>query len=380
MLLQTKIISGFSNVMEAGLWSKKYTFNGVDITVLQLEPQKGFWLGSAIDPKFPQDVNSFNDTNTIAARIGHGIRVTDLSAISEYTNIVPLKILYVLGGTNLFFQKADVVFYQNKYYHKPIDPNSRWYNLPLCFFWQDRSGHFGINLLKPHSGKINFSSDLNIAASGRPVLLNGVKLDLYQPLTSNGFSPAEYFFLEDSRDARHLVKLPKVKDNSKERNKYFLGMEDFGENSELLIAAREGLPITIPYKKESFNTEDLYDGLQQCYSSERWQLDTERAEVHFPHGLDKNKYPHNVLAVDWSNNACLIQFHSKSGQEGVTIEELQDYLVKLNIKSAIVTSNGLDVFVYDVQRNKYFSHSRDLNNVLAKKDRPAQHLLFIYEN
>jgi hypothetical protein len=360
MLLQTKIISfGFAEAEKDGLSSQRLPHTEPPITLLKLNAGSGFRLGSAVDPQYPRDVNSASGTNIAAAELGHGIPVTDLNAIFKYTGIVPPKIHYVLGGTNLFWQKADAVYYQNKFYRKPISFESRWHSQPLYFFSQDSSGQFGINLFKPYLGKPSFPPDLNIAVSGRPVLLNGKKLDLYNPLASNGLSPAEYFFLEDDRDARHLVKLPIIKD--KEGEKHFLGMEYFKENPEQLIAARQSLPITISYKDkmELFDAEEIKLGLLSCYPAvpQRWQLDTKRAEIYFPSGLDKNKYPHNVLAVDGQNNAYFIQFHGLSGRQGVTIEELQSNLLdlKLDIQAALITSNGLDVFLYDVRNRLYFS-------------------------
>ncbi|GBR75979.1 hypothetical protein NO2_0599 [Candidatus Termititenax persephonae] len=379
-MLQAKTIGfGFektkTNDLAAEILSNTIPF----ITSLKLPAGTGFRLGSVFDPNYPKNVNSSSGTNTMAAELGRGIRITDLNTISKLTGLNPQKINYVLGGTNLFWQKVDTVFYRNDWQGKNIPSESLWYDQPLCFFRQDTSGHFNMDILKPCSGKIDFPSDLNIAVSGRPLLLGGVKLDLYTPLTNNGLSPAEYFFLEDGRDARHLVKLPQVKD--KEREKHFLGMEYFSQNPEQLAAARLGLPVIIPYKKDLFNIKNLYCGLRKCYPehSRRWEVDEKRAEVHFPDGLDKNKYPHNVLAVDKNDNAYLMQFHGKPGQEGLTIEELQNYLLDFKMHSAIVTSNGLDVFVYDVRRNKYFSRSRGLADVLARRDRLAQHLLFVYE-
>ncbi|MDR1453243.1 MAG: hypothetical protein LBJ25_04645 [Candidatus Margulisbacteria bacterium] len=379
MLWQTKIISsGFEKIEIAGLSTRIIlSSSGSFITYIKLPGGTSFRLGSAFDPKYPKDVNSSSNTNTIAAKLGCGIGVLDLNTIFLHTGILSQDIYYVLGGVNLFYQKGDSVFYQNVLKRKPVPRGSLWYGQPLYFFMQDTSGHFSIDSLAPDSEE-SFLPNLNIAVSGRPVLLDGTKLDLYTPLTNNGLSPAEYFFLEDGRDARHLVKLPHVKD--KEGEKHFLGMEYFSQKPEQLLRARQGLASTIPYKEGLFNKDDLESGLYACYpDSRRWELDLKHSKIYFPYGLDKNIYSHNVLAVDWSGNAYLLQFHGKSGQEGVTIEQLQNKLQDLKIRSAIVTSNGLDVFVYDARHNKYFSCSRKLDDVLAQKDRPAQHLLIVHE-
>jgi hypothetical protein len=387
MLLQTKIINGFFSTAETGLCSKTYLLNGLDITMIQLAPRTGFWLGSVVDPQYTgiQDrLDLARGTNKALLNYlnNYGIRLTDLDAIQINTDVESAKIRYVFGGTNLFWQNADAVFYQNKYDRKTLSPQSPWYGKPLYYFTQDKSGDFNLDLLDEN----NFPEDLNIAVSGRPVLLAGETLNLYKPL-ANGLSPLEHFFLEKG-DPRHLVRLPRLKKPASSKDEqdedFFLGFEYFWQNPAQLLEARQGQPITLYYNPKLFspaallNNTDNY-GLPCWYASNQYELDLEHGTVYFPRGLDRGKYSHNVLAIDWNNNAYIIQFHGKSGQKGPTIEELQDYLIELNIKSAIVTSNGLDVFVYDARNNCYFSHSREYSDVVARKDRLAQHLLFVHE-
>ena len=387
-MLQSKLIDikeGFQKISAPGLSSFQYiTKCGLDIVWLTINKNANIFIGSVFDPKYEDiqdDVYLYGGTSQVMENLSqYGIRATDLNAIQTHSGIGLERILAVFGGTNLFWLYADFVYFQNGFHMKNVPNNSLWYGKQYYCFYQTKTGQSGIELMDIWKTQEHFR-EFNLAVSGRPILLDGLRPAIGETL-GNGLTLAEHFALEKG-DGRHLFDFPKVIVKNKKKDKYeeyYFGMQQLSENRKLLADACVGESITIKYDNELFPLENLCNALH-CWASKhkyRYELDLKRGAVIFPDGLPRNVYPHNVLAVDQEQNIHFVQFHGKSGQEGPLIEDMQDELLRLGIRSAIVTSNGLDVFFHNVRDGLYKSQSRILSRVKALEDRPLQHLLFIY--
>ena len=396
-MLQNKIISdGFE---KNGLENFKLK-NGLIITALKIAKNSNTFLGSVEDSNYLKIEDRFTSgeggNKKLAGLHEYGIPITSLdytdkqdrnsNNIQAITGIARERISYVSGGTNLFWHDADSVFFQDKYYRKRLPESSFWFDKPLYYFFQTQAGEANIELFKKlacvyRPEEYFKNTGINIAVSGRPILLKGQVLDLYQPL-ENGLTPAEHFYLERG-DYQHLFKLLRLDYYEDERKEaFYLGLKELKEQKSIGIKyIREGLEsISFGYDTGLFSREKIEKELASRYANTRYWLDDENGRVNFPQGLPKAAYPHNVLGVDIAGNTYLIQFHGKSASIGPTIEEMQSVLKdELGMYSALVTSNGLDVFLYDVRNSLYYSTSRSLEKVLAQKDRPSQHLMFVYE-
>lgn len=320
-----------------------------------------------------------NGTNNAINVINPGIHLLDIAQISTKTQIKPSKIMYVLGGTNLYWQPTESVFFQNQMYRSNINRSSRFYNKPLYYFMLNKYGHVEFLWFLSENNKI--FADKSIAISGKPVLIDGDIVNPASDILENDMNLLEYWCLEKG-DIRHLLWLPRVKDKKGEDS--FLGFEYLRRHPELLVPAYLGKEIKIgfdifKYRKEDLlNTKDFY-GIPCVYKDKEYKLNYERGEVVFKKGLKHSLYPHNVIARDFRNDLYFIQFHGRSGVQGPTLERLQKTLKKMNLRDAIITSNGADVFLYDVRNNLYYSQSRDWEKVKTQKDRKVQNLLVVWQ-
>jgi hypothetical protein len=393
-VLQIKIISdGFKT---HGIEHFKLE-NDLVVTSLKLEKNSNTFFGSATDSNYFEIENELDGNKgankTLENLYEYGMPITSLdntdnninnsNNIQSVTGIARERISHVFGGTNLYWHYADSVFFRDNYYRKIIPAESSWYDKPLYYFFQSQNGNAEIALLNKlacvHRPEEYFkNAGVNIAVSGRPILLNGRSLNLYK-LLENGLTPAQHFYLEkgDNQHVFKLLRLEYINQEGKE-DAFYLGRDALTEKSTAEIRQiREGLTsVTFSYDTDLFDREKIEKGLFERYND--WPYQVGNGVVTFPEGLPKAAYPHNVLGVDFTGNAYLIQFHGKSGLTGPTIEEMQSVLEERDIYSAIVTSNGFDVFLYDLRNSLYYSTSRNLEKVLAQKDRPSQNLMFIY--
>ena len=402
-MLQKKIISDGFKVHGLNIFRE----NGFVITAIKIDKNSNTFFGSAANSamlKIEDQLSGIQCTNKTFARFHkYGIPIMNLdstdnniasinnNSIRAATGIARERISYVFGGTNLFWHNADSVFFRNqiegKYYRKKIPADSLWYDKPLYYFYQIETGEANIELFQNSSAIFNpkeyfMDSIVNIAVSGRPILLNGHALNLYM-LLNNGLTPAEHFFLEKG-DLRHLlpmVRLEYFDSNEQENKTFYLGMKEIREKKNIGInyIREKEEPLLCNYDINLFSREIMEQELSIRYPDTPYELDYKKGRVYFSKGLPKAIYPHNVLGVDIAGNSYLVQFHGESAWTGPTIEYMQSTLIELGIHSAIVTSNGLDVFLYDVRNSLYYSQSRNLEDVLAQKDRPSQHLMFIYQ-
>ena len=321
------------------------------VVVVPQEGYNGRYLYDGKLRQFVEDGKAIPYGQDILARIRKPIK----DYIGEYKAANPDKeIVAVVPSGNTMTNDWFVTFINGKLYYPygELD-RMRAESRPYTCLISWKAGHYDEDGRYPYSVKtLTFKDDraydskgditdeINFAMFGQQIVKNGQKRDiaeLYKQFTDvkQIFLYPRFKYLKDGRD-------------------FFFGMDSMYKNQELFKKVFAG--ESIEFSKKELTDNNITDDAFRA----------EMANIGYKEGFDYiisqdsigikiklNPYVHNLIGVKVDGTIVMITCPGDSiAHKGITITDLQKFVIDNGVKDVILLCNGTDVQIRDVDNNK----------------------------
>ncbi|MCX5714032.1 MAG: hypothetical protein NT033_04325, partial [Candidatus Omnitrophica bacterium] len=257
------------------------------------------------------------------------------------------EVVAVMPHGNGMFNEGFIIFAKGRTYYPWNEPYS---TKPYTCFVARKNGAVSVEELEfdennayiAGTKKEKPAKDILYALSGQRIVHNSGPVDLAS-------------LYDQFTDLKQIFLYPRFKYRADGRDLFF-GMESMYKNKDAFRKAFAGEAIDfsdIELKENGIAPEQFRAGMAEVGYKEgedyNYDIDAGIVSVY----MKLNHYAHNLIGVDKNNNIVAITCPGDSQRHvGITIKDLQKFVVDNGVKDVILLSNGTDIQIRDGDNNK----------------------------